>query len=57
MTSVRRAYFVSRSCILVKGDGVEEDHEPVMIDHASDSNCNSDTETSRRQRACEIKCT
>ena len=41
---VRRAYFVSRACIQVKGD----DHEPVIIYNASDSDCNYDTETARK---------
>ena len=39
--SVERVYMY----ILVKGDRAEEDHEPVVIEIASDSVCSSDTDT------------
>ena len=43
--SVERVYWL-------KEIAAEEDHQPVVIDLASDSDCSSDTDTA----SCEINC-
>ena len=40
--------FVSIACILVKENRGRKEHEPVVIDLASDSGCSSNTETTTK---------
>ena len=46
MGEVRRACFVDRAEVYWRKEiAVEEEHEPVVIDLALDSDCSSDTDT------------